>query len=46
MNINKFTIKSQEITFTAISSGLRTTANRERTFVQSNAEVDENVTPF
>jgi hypothetical protein len=37
MNINKFTIKSQEAIQLSQRLGLRTTANRERTFVQSNA---------
>jgi ATP-dependent Clp protease ATP-binding subunit ClpB len=47
MNINKFTIKSQEaIPFTAISSRLRQQQIENEHLFKAMLEVDENVTPF
>jgi hypothetical protein len=46
MNINKFTIKSQEaIQLSTISSGFWPTADRKRTFSKLSL-IDENVAPF
>jgi ATP-dependent Clp protease ATP-binding subunit ClpB len=47
MNINKFTIKSQEaIQIATAGSRLWTATNRERTYFKAIFEVDENVAPF